>query len=195
MLRETLATVAIIVLLFVPIVNLIPMTALAGLMVIVGFQNIKPEQIATVWPTNLVARTAMVLTLVATLAMPLQFAIVVGVVISILLHVFQSSHRVEVVEFVPVEAGFPVEQPAPDKLPSHSITLLYIYGSPFFAAAATFEKKRPAADQAQQAVVIPLLRGEPEVGSTFIGVLRRYSDGAAGQWREADASWSWPQSA
>ena len=80
--------VAAIVLLFVDIVNLIPMTALGGLLVVVGFQNIQPEEIVTVWQTNLVARTAMVLTLLATLTMPLQFAIVVGVVISILLHIF-----------------------------------------------------------------------------------------------------------
>jgi SulP family sulfate permease len=168
--------VAAIVLLFVDIVNLIPMTALGGLLIVVGFQNIQPEEIATVWQTNLVARTAMVLTLLATLALPLQFAILVGVAISILLHVFQSSNQIEVVQFVPVEGGFPLERPAPEILPSREVTLLFAYGSLFFAAATTFENKLPSADEARQAVVILLVRGRSEVGSTFIGVLRRYVD-------------------
>ena len=33
----------------------------------------------------------------------------------------------------------------------------------------------PVAGEAQQAVVVLILRGQPEVGSTFIGVLRRYT--------------------
>jgi len=168
--------VILIVLLFADAVKLIPMTALGGLLVVVGFQNIQPRQISTVWQTNMVARTAMVFTFAATIALPLQFAIIVGVAISVMLHVFQSSNQIKVVEFVPVESGFPEERPAPAKLTSQQITLLYTYGSLFFASAANFEKNLPAADEAQQAVVILILRGRPEVGSTFIGVLRRYTE-------------------
>jgi SulP family sulfate permease len=76
----------------------------------------------------------------------------------------------------PVESGFPIEQQAPEKLASNEVTMLYAYGSLVFAAATAFENKLPSADEAQHPVVILLLRGRPEVGSTFIGVLRRYSD-------------------
>lgn len=167
--------VILIVLLFADAVKLIPMTALAGLLVVVGFQNIQPKQVALVWQTSLVARTAMVLTLLATIALPLQFAILVGVATSVMLYVFQSSNQLEVVEFVLAEDGFPDEQPAPAELPSHQITLLFTYGSLFFASASTFEQSLPVAGEAQQAVVVLILRGQPEVGSTFIGVLRRYT--------------------
>ena len=167
--------VILIVLLFAGVVKLIPMSALAGLLIVVGFQNLQPEQILMVWQTGRVAQTAMVLTLVATLALPLQYAILIGVAISIMMHVFRSSNQVRMVEFVPVESGFPIEQPAPIKLADHEVTLLYAYGSLFFAAAATFEKSLPNADDAKEAVVILILRGQPEVGSTFIGVLRRYA--------------------
>lgn len=168
--------VILIVLLLADIVKLIPMTALAGLLVVVGFQNIQPKQVAIVWQTGLVARTAMVLTFIATLAMPLQFAILVGVAISVMLYVFQSSNQVEVVEFVLVEDGFPDEQPAPAELPSHQITVLYTYGSLFFASAPILEQKLPEPENAEQAVVILILRGQQEVGSTFIGVLHRYAE-------------------
>ncbi|MCA9873126.1 MAG: SulP family inorganic anion transporter [Anaerolineales bacterium] len=167
--------VILIVLLFAGVVKLIPMSALAGLLIVVGFQNLQPQQIMMVWQTGRVAQTAMVLTLIATLALPLQYAIVIGVAISIMMHVFRSSNQVRLVEFVPVEGGFPIEQPAPLMLANHEVTLLYAYGSLFFAAAATFEKSLPNADDAKEAVVILILRGQPEVGSTFIGVLRRYA--------------------
>jgi SulP family sulfate permease len=167
--------VILIVLLFAGVVKLIPMSALSGLLIVVGFQNLQPQQILMVWQTGRVSQTAMILTLIATLALPLQYAIVIGVAISIMMHVFRSSNQVRLVEFVPVEGGFPIEQPAPLKLPDHEVTLLYAYGSLFFAAAATVEQNLPNGDDAKQAVVILILRGQPEVGSTFIGVLRRYA--------------------
>ncbi len=168
--------VVLIVLLLVDLVKLIPMAALGGLLVVVGIQNLQPEQIATVWRTNRVARTGMVLTLAATLTMPLQYAIVVGVAISTLLYVFQSSNRIKVVEIVPVEGGFPIERPAPARLPSSETTVLHVYGSLFYAAATAFERGLPSADEARGAVAILIVRERPEIGSTLIGVLRRYSE-------------------
>jgi hypothetical protein len=41
------------------------MTALGGLLVVVGFQHIRPQQVVLVWQTGLVARAAMILTLQA----------------------------------------------------------------------------------------------------------------------------------
>ncbi len=167
--------VVLIVLLFAGAVKLIPMSALAGLLVVVGYQNLQPEQIMMVWQAGLVSRTAMILTLLATLALPLQYAIVIGVAISVMVYVFRSSNQVRVLELVPVEGGFPFEQSAPVKLPDQEVTLLNIYGSLFFASAVTFEQNLPSADDAKQAVVIFILRGHPEVGSTFLGVVRRYA--------------------
>ncbi len=79
--------VILIVLLFANVAMLIPMSALAGLLVVVGFQNLQPKQISLVWQTGIVARTAMVLTFIATIALPLQFAIMIGIAISVMMHV------------------------------------------------------------------------------------------------------------
>ncbi len=45
----------------------------------------------------------------------------------------------------------------------------------FYAAARTLEENLPAADQAKQAVVIFVIRGYDQFGSTMIGVLDRYA--------------------
>jgi SulP family sulfate permease len=55
------------------------------------------------------------------------------------------------------------------------VTVLYIYGHLFYAAAEPFEKSLPAVEGAKRAVVILLLRGYEDLGSTVSGVLRRYT--------------------
>ncbi len=169
--------VAICVLLFAGAIELLPMTALAGMLIVIGARLINTRNIRTVWQTNLFARTAMGITFIATLITPLQVAVVVGMVVSILLYVARQANQVHVVRWVWPEDGYgyPEEVPAPKALPSHEITLLNVYGSLFFAGASTLEENLPTADEAQRAVVILNLRGRDDIGSTFNGVLQRYA--------------------
>ena len=73
-------------------------------------------------------------------------------------------------------SGWPVERPAPTRLESGRATVLYIYGNLFYAAADTFEKNLPAAEGTHRSVVILLLRGYEDIGSTVIGALHRYTE-------------------
>jgi SulP family sulfate permease len=108
--------------------------------------------------------------------MPLQYAAFVGVAISIMLHVLQSSARVRLVEFLPVAGGFPIEREAPKQLESETVTILMPYGDLFFAAAPILESLLPDVGKARRMAVILSLHSREEVGSTFIGVLRRYAE-------------------
>ncbi len=168
-------SVAIVVLLFANLVELVAMPALAGLVIVAGIQMINVSAIQTVWQTNRISRTIMLVTFGSTLMMPLQYAVLVGVAISILLMVFQQSNTIRVVEWVVGESGWPVEHPAPKKLKSRRVTVLYTYGNLFYAAADAFEKSLPEVENARQAVVILLLRGYEDVGSTVNEVLHRYT--------------------
>ncbi len=167
--------VALVVLLFANVVELVAMPALAGLVIVAGVQMINMNSIQTVWQTNNVSRWIMLITLGSTLVMPLQYAVLLGVAISILLFVFQQSNKIRVVEWVLGETGWPVERPAPKKLKSGKVTVLFVYGNLFYAAADTFEKGLPAVETARRSVVILLLRGYEDIGSTVAEVLRRYT--------------------
>ncbi len=169
--------VTIIVLLFANAVELVAMPALAGLVIVAGIQMVNVKAIQTVWQTNTVARAMMTLTFASTLVMPLQYAVLLGVVISILLFVFQQSNTIKVVEWVTQPNGWPVERPAPKHLESGKATFLYAYGNLFYAAAASLENNLPKVEDATRAVVILLLRGSEDVGSTVNEVLRRYAEG------------------
>jgi SulP family sulfate permease len=169
-------SVAVVVLLFANQVEKIAMPALAGLVIIAGYQMINVTAIQTVAQTNKVARAVMLVTFASTLLMPLQYAVFLGVAISILLVVLQQSNALRIVEWDVQESGWPEEKPVPEQLESNRVTVLYIYGNLFFAAADIFEKSLPAVEGARRAVVILLLRGYDDVGATVIGVLHRYTE-------------------
>ena len=163
------------VLLFANQIQNLPMASLAGILILAGFQSIKPREISKVWKSTMLARFSMILTLVATLFLPVQEAIFLGVIIQIIIYIFQASERMTITELVPTGDGDFVERPAPATLPSNQVTVLLPTGSLFFAAAMDFEEELPSADKAHQAAVIIVLRGRQQLGSTAIGVLERYT--------------------
>lgn len=167
--------VAVIVLIAAPLAEQVPMPALAALLIVAGYQGLRIESAQTIWHTGKVPATVMGLTFLATLFTPLQVAVLIGVALSTVLYVAQQSNKVVLKEWVLTPEGFPEEQPAPQTLPSHRLTLLQVYGSLFFAAAKNLEDMLPIADNTTQAVVMLSLRGRAEIGSTFVGVLHRYA--------------------
>jgi sulfate permease, SulP family len=166
--------VVLVVLLAAPMAELVPMPALAALLIVAGYQGLRIQQAQMIWSTSKISAAAMVLTFLATLFMPLHYAVLLGVVFSLLLHVIGEANRIKIMQLALVPGGFPEERPVPATLPSDRFTVLHISGSLFFAAAKTLEKMLPAVDDTRNAVVALILRGQPEVGSTFLSVLRRY---------------------
>ncbi len=173
--------VAAIVLLAAPLVELVPMSALAALLIVAGFQGLRVPQAVIAWNTGTIPRTVMLVTFVATLVVPLQFAVLFGVALSIVLHVFRQSNKVVVTQWVLQPQGFPLEQPPPAQLASNQYKLLHVYGSLFFAAARSMEELLPEVGNTTHAVVAINLRGKSEIGSTFVTVLQRYSEALRGR--------------
>ncbi|MGL4651783.1 MAG: SulP family inorganic anion transporter, partial [Caldilineaceae bacterium] len=157
------------------LVELLPMSALAGLLIVIGVRMVNVPAITTVWNTSSVAAASMVITFASALVLPLQYAVLVGVAVAVLLSVAQQAEKVRLVELVWSDEVYPVEQPAPQVLPSDRVTSLTVYGSLFFAAAANVETSLPEPLQARNAVVLLGLRGHQEVGSTLLAVIDRYA--------------------
>lgn len=168
--------VALGVLLFAGLIERLPMASLAGILIYAGYQSIKPAEIRSVWRTNTLSRFVMSLTLVATLVLPVQQAILLGVVIQTFLYIYQAAERMTIVSLVPTKDGDFHEEPTPEPLPSNQVTVLLPYGSLFFAAARDFEEEAPAPDEATHAAVVIILRGREQLGSTAIGVFERYAE-------------------
>jgi SulP family sulfate permease len=167
---------AVVVLLFGRAVGHLAMPALAGLLILVGFRTIKPADIASVWKAGLVQRAVLVVTFVLTMLVPLQYAVLVGVGVSVVLHVVQQSNQVIVKQRVTTATGDVLELDPVPVVPAGQVVVLQPYGSLFFASAPVFEAALPRVEAgSRRAVVLVRLRGHQDLGTTFIDVLARYA--------------------
>jgi SulP family sulfate permease len=168
--------VVVAVMLFSQAVSMVAMPAMAAVLIVAGFQSIKRERIADVWDTGWSPRIVMLVTLALTLAIPLQQAVFLGVLLSILAYFFiTGAHEVRLAQQIPNPDGTVTEGPAPAELASNAVTLLQVYGNLTFAGAETLEQYLPKVGDAKRPVVILRLRAQEGIGSSFVTVLERYS--------------------
>jgi len=171
------AVMLVVVLLFGSAVGYLAMPALAGLLILVGIRTIKPADIESVWKAGLVQRAVLVVTFVLTMLVPLQYAVLVGVGVSVVLHVVLQSNQVRVRRRVLNAEGHTIEVDPPAVVPPGEVVVLQPYGSLFFASAPVFEEALPAVEaSSRRSVVIIRLRGHMDLGTTFIDVLGRYAE-------------------
>ena len=169
--------IAIVALLFAGAVGKLALPALAGLLMVIGFGIIKPANIRGVWHTGNIQRVIMVITFVLVLMIPLEYAVLVGVALSIFLFTLRQSHRIVVVEWKLKEGRLPIEGTPPATLLPGSVTVLVPFGTLFYAAAPAFVEHLPKTDaQTKEAVVIINLHARTDLGSTFMRTIDRYAE-------------------
>jgi SulP family sulfate permease len=169
-------TMVTVVLAFSELVGYIAMPALAGLLVVVGFRTLKPEQVRMVWRTGPIQAAVMTLTFILTLVIPLQYAVLVGIGMSVLLYVIRQSNRITIKSWTFTDAGVVQEGDPPAEVGANEVLVLRPYGSLFFAATGAFEEALPAvSEESRRSVVILTLRGKEDLGSTFINLTTRYA--------------------
>jgi SulP family sulfate permease len=171
---------AIVIVAFGDLVSHVAMPALAGLLMLIGFRTIKPADLVSVWKTGAVQKAVLLVTFVLTMIVPLQFAVLVGVGLSVVLHTVRQSNHVTLKRWQVDAEGQVIETEPPTTLAAGEVVVLQPYGSLFFAAAPVFESALPAVtDASRGSVVILRLRGRSDLGTTFMDVLYRYAQGLA----------------
>ena len=171
------AVMAVVILAFAGLVGHIALPALAGLLMLVGFRTIKPDDLRSVWETGTVQKMVLVTSFALTMIIPLQYAVLAGVGLSVILHVVRQSNQVTIKRWRLDPDGNLIETDPPAQLPAGEVVALQPYGSLFFAAAPVLESQLPALTAASlNSVVILRLRGRTDLGTTFMDVLRRYAE-------------------
>ncbi len=165
----------VILAVFSGIVGFVAMPTLAAILIVAAIGSIRTSQIQSILRTGATSRIAMIGTFVATLLLSIPQAVGVGVIISLLLQLNQEALDLRVVELVPRPDGSFEERPAPDRLSSHSVTLLDVYGSLFYAGARTLQARLPEVGTAVQPAVVLRLRGRTMLGATAFKVFSDYS--------------------
>src|SRR5690606_36695122 len=113
--------------------------ALGALLILAGLSSIKPAELGLVWAIGWSSQLAAVATFLATLFLPMQAAVGIGVLLSAVLYLSHSSTDISVVELVRREDGRIVENKRPHALLSNALTVLYVYGHLYHAGARTLE--------------------------------------------------------
>ena len=166
----------VILVAFSGLVGLVPMPTLAAVLIFAGVMSVRPKEIAVVWRTSHTGRIALVVTFVATLALPVAAAVGVGVIVSLLLQLNGDQRNLRIVRLTRRPDGQFVEQPMPAVLPDAEPVVLDAYGSLMYAGARTLGARLPDPRKSRRPVVIIRLRGRMSLGSTFFGVAARYAD-------------------
>jgi SulP family sulfate permease len=173
---------AVVIVLFGGVIELVAMPSLAGLLMVIGVTTIKPARVMSVAKTGAVPLTVMSITFVLTLVVPLQYAVLVGVGISTILFVIQQSSRLVTKRLVLHDDGRVEQTDPPVTVPPDEVIVLQPYGALFFATAATLVDQMPTVTpESVNSAVILRVRGADEAGATLLDVLATY----AGELREA----------
>ncbi|MCO5218286.1 MAG: SulP family inorganic anion transporter [Thermomicrobiales bacterium] len=171
----TSVVVIVMVLLFANLLSIIPIAALAALLIYSATLSIKIPLIKAVSDTGIRSATAMWLTLIAALVVPIQQAIILGVIVAATIFVYRASKDIRVVRLRRRD-GLYYEEPPPTVLDSDDVVLLDVYGSLFYAGARTLSEMLPSVGSASNTVVILRLRGTGDIGSTLMNVLNGYAN-------------------
>jgi SulP family sulfate permease len=170
------AVMAVVVFVASDLVSFVAMPALAGLLIVIGWRAVKPSRVYSVIKSGPFPAAIMAVTFGLTLLIPLQFAVLVGVGLGVILYVAEQSNRVRVRRLQIVPDGRIRETDPPAVVPGGEVLVLQPYGSLFFASAPVFERQIPEVSaESAGAVVIVRLRGTDQIGLSLVDVLRRFA--------------------
>nr|BFF09770.1 SulP family inorganic anion transporter [Microbacterium flavescens] len=170
------AVMAVVIFAASDLVAFVAMPALAGLLIVVGFGTIKPSRVYSVVKSGPLPTSIMAVTFGLTLIIPLQFAVLAGVGLGIILYVAQQSNHVRVRAVGLTADGRLRESDPPPVVPGGEVLVLQPYGDLFFASSPIFEKQLPEVSrESRNAVVIVRLRGTDQIGLSLVDVLRRFA--------------------
>ncbi|MFD4443594.1 SulP family inorganic anion transporter [Nocardia sp. NPDC058519] len=156
------------------VVGRVPLPTLAAILIVAAARSIDPDSLVAIWSSGAISRTALVVTFVATLLLPVTAAVGVGVGLSLLLQLNQEAIDLKVVR-LRVDGEHLVEAKAPTALSDNEIVILDVYGSLFYAGARTLQAELPDPGSAHDPVVILRLRGRTSVSATFLHVIGDYA--------------------
>jgi SulP family sulfate permease len=167
-----------------PWLSEVPIPALAGLLILAGFGSLKPRALARTWQTSKSSGAAALITMVATLLVPIHIAVLIGVILSLLLVGINSASSTHVVALEPIAPGRWRRTEVPSSLTPGSATVLDIEGSGAFASVPRLFAQLPqppegipdAGTPAEPTAVVLRLRGHLRANLTFTKALETYAE-------------------
>ncbi|MFI9326230.1 SulP family inorganic anion transporter [Kitasatospora sp. NPDC052868] len=169
---------ALLVLTLGSLAERIPMPVIGGLIIVIGCELIagRLPDIALVLRTSPLSAIAMIATFLATTQLPLQQAIVIGAVLSLVLYCVQAARQSRLHLLEEDGEGRWRISDVPARIEPGTVTVLHYDGVSLFAETPRIDEQWPDTTDARGAAVILGLRGVPDVpSSAVLKLLRRYA--------------------
>ena len=121
-----------------PLAAFLPISALSGVLIITAFGMIDREEIARIWRSHPGDAAIMIITLIGTLFLAIEFAVLLGIIISLMLFIWRTSTpRIQAVLPDDTFSHFIYR---PDKQPCPQLSIIEIYGDLYFGAVNYVEE-------------------------------------------------------
>ncbi len=159
-----------VVVLFGSKAEIIPMPVIGGLVLVIGAELVagRVPDIMLVTRTSPLSAAAMVVTFAATTQFPLQDAIFLGAVLSLLLYCVQAARQADLMALEPTGSGGWRLADVPASCPSGEITVIYYGGVGLFAEVPRLDERWPDLSETRNAVLIVSMRTVPDVPSSTV---------------------------
>ncbi len=167
------AFVVIVFLLLAPIAGYIPMSAIAAILFVVAWGLIDVAYIRRAAASSRADLLVCGGTLVATLFLPLKYAVFLGIALNLALYLRRAS-QLQVREMVPTAAGPFLERPLSARSGDKAVVFLQVEGDLFFALADELDDRLTALVYSPVHVVILRLKRTHSIDATVLGVLERF---------------------
>ena len=162
----------LMLILFSAWIGIVPMSGLAAVVVVSAISLIDIEQIRLTWNTRMMSRIVLVTTMAATLLLPLQNAIYVGVILTIIIYLYESSH-LQISYLVFDKSGHIHEKPIRELFECcPKVAVLNVEGNLSFGAVNELEDCINRCKQAGVKVLVLRMRRMRGLSSTGITTLQ-----------------------
>lgn len=120
--------------LLAPLAIFLPRAALAGILIVTAYRLVDRAEMGRIWRTSTGDSAVMIATLLATLLLPLEFAVLSGVLVSFLRYIVRTS--TPAVESMLPDESFSHFEHQPERPECPQLGVLTIEGSLYFGATA-----------------------------------------------------------
>jgi len=173
--------VLLVMIALAPLAAYVPLTGLAGVLFLTAYRLIDRREMVRIWRSSRSDRLIMVATLLATLALPLQFAVISGILLSLIVYLVRTS--TPRVRTVLPDKDFRHLTHRPDAPACPQLAILEILGDLYFGATSHIEDQIRAllADYPGQRYLLLRLQAVDHCDisgiHTLESIVRLYRDG------------------
>ncbi|HEX7008585.1 MAG TPA: SulP family inorganic anion transporter [Phycisphaeraceae bacterium] len=156
-----------------PLAAYTPLASLAAVLFVIALKLIDWRHLLRVARSHRSDAAVCFATFLATLTLPLQYAIFVGIFLNIALYLRLAS-QLHLAEMVPAQGGPFLERPIHDRAGREKVIFLQAEGDLFFAVADELQERLAMVSRSGVQVVILRLKRTLSIDSTVLGVLERF---------------------